>query len=177
ELAAAAAANKTAADAMAAAEKAEQEANVKSTGLENVRASAQTKADEAAKAAAPQNKNFTPPSKPILLEVRAAPIKLGANVPDSGNIKRGSSIQVKVTVTRQNGFAGPVTLSLPLPPGVGGLTSDTPAIAADQTEGVLTVTAAADATPGAIVNLVVQGSMEFAGPATVDVPVAITVVE
>jgi len=58
-----------------------------------------------------------------------------------------------------------------------GLSSDSPTIAADQSEGVLTVTAAADAPAGAAANLVVQGSMDFAGTAKVDVPVAITVVE
>jgi len=177
ELATAETASKSAAEAQAAAEKAEQEAAAKSTALEAKRVAAETASNEAAKAATPANKNFTPPSSPIVVEVRAAPVKLAANVPDSGNLKRGASLQIKVTVTRQNGFAGPLTLSLPLPPGATGLSSDTPTIAADQTEGVLTVTAAADAPVGAVANLVVQGSMDFAGTAKVDVPVAITVTE
>jgi hypothetical protein len=69
-----------------------------------------------------------------------------------------------------------VTLSLPAT-GVVGLSSDSPTIAADQTEGTLTVTAGTDAPAGAIANLVVQGTMEFAGTATVDVPVAMTITE
>lgn len=176
-LAAAAAASSEAAAVQAAAEKAEQDATASSAALEARRLAAEKAANDAAAAAAPQNKNFTPPSAPILIEVRAAPVKLAVNVPDGGNLKRGASAQIKVTVTRQNGFAGPVTLSLPLQPGASGLSSDAPTIAADQTEGVLTVTAAADAPVGAIANLVVQGTMEFAGTATVDAPVAITVVE
>ena len=123
EFAAAEAASKDAAAAQAAAEKAEQEATAASAALEKRREAAAKAAEEAAKAAAPANKNFTPPSDPIVLEVRAAPVKLAANVPESGNIKRGSSIDIKVTVTRQNNFAGPVTLSLALPPGATGLTS------------------------------------------------------
>ncbi|MFO1092047.1 MAG: PPC domain-containing protein [Planctomycetaceae bacterium] len=170
-------ANKAAAEAQAAAEKAEQAATAASTAAEAKRAAAAKAAEEAAKAAAPQNKSFTPPSATILVEVRAAPIKLAANVPDSGNLKRGASLQIKVTATRQNGFAGPITVSLKLPPGVAGLSSDSQVIAADKTEAVLTVAAAADAPAGAVANLVVQGSMEFAGAATVDVPVTITVTE
>lgn len=177
ELAMAEADSKGAAEGQAAAEKAEQEATAKSTALEAQRAAAEAASTEATKAAAPADKSFTPPSAPIVVEVRAAPIKLAASVPDSGNLKRGAALPIKVTVTRQNGFAGPVTLSLPLPPGVTGLSSDAPVVAADQTEGVLTVTAAADAPAGAIANLVVQGTMDFAGTATVDVPVAITVTE
>lgn len=177
ELAKAESESKAAADAQAAAEKAEQDAMAASTAKENARAAAEVAYNEANKAAAPANKNFTPPSAPIVVEVRAAPVKLAAIVPDGGNLKRGASLQIKVTVTRQNGFAGPVTLSLPLPPGVAGLSCDTPTVTADQTEGVLTVTAAADAQVGAVANLVVQGSMDFAGAANVDAPVAITVVE
>lgn len=177
ELASAESASKAAAEAQAAAEKAEQEATARSAALETRRQAAEKAAGDAAKAAAPQNKNFTPPSSAVVVEVRAAPIKLAASVPDSGNLKRGGSIQIKVTVTRQNGFAGPVALCLPLPPGVTGLSTDNPTIAADQTEGVLTVSAAADATLGGLANLVVQGAMEFDGTATVDAPISLTVSE
>lgn len=174
-LTAAAAANKAAEEAKAAAEKAETEAQAKAKDLETKRQAAEKASNDAANAAKPQNKNFTPTSNPIVIAVKLAPVKLAANVPNSGNVKKGETLEVKVTVTRQNGFAGPVQLTLPLPPGVAGLTADDPTIAADQTEGTLKITAAADATEGQIENLVIRGTMEFAGEAAVDIPVSIKV--
>jgi hypothetical protein len=174
-LTAADAANKAAEEAKAAAEKAETEALAKAKDQETKRQAAEKASIDAANAAKPQNKNFTPTSTPIVIAVKPAPVKLAANVPNSGNLKKGESLEVKVTVTRQNGFAGPVQLTLPLPPGVAGLTADNPTIAADQSEGTLKITAAADATEGQIENLVIRGTMEFAGEAAVDIPVSIKV--
>ena len=168
-------ANKTALEVKAAAEKAEADAQAKAKDLETKRQAAEKASNDAANAAKPQNKNFTPTSTPIVIAVKPAPIKLAANVPNSGNLKKGETLEVKVTVTRQNGFAGPVQLALPLPPGVAGLTADNPMIAADQTEGTIRITAAADATEGQIENLVVRGTMEFAGQAAVDIPMSIKV--
>ena len=169
------AADKTAQEAKVAAEKAEQEAVAKATALENKRKAAEKAATDAENAAKPQAKNFTPTSTPIVIEVNPAPVKLAAAVPNSGALKQGEQIEIKVTVTRQNGFAGAVALSLPLPPGVAGLTAPDVTIPADQTEAVLAVTAAADATEGQLANMVIRGSMEFDGDAAVDVPITLTV--
>ncbi len=167
--------NKTALETKAAAEKAEQEALAAAAALEEKRKAAEKAATDAQNAANPQPKNHTPPSTPIIIEVKAAPVKLAAEVPNSGNLKRGESIEIKVTVTRQNSFAGPVTLSLPLPPGVAGLSAPEVTIAADQTEGALTVTAAADATEGQLPNMVIRATSDFNGPAAVDAPIALTI--
>jgi hypothetical protein len=48
-------------------------------------------------------------------------------------------------VKRQNGFAGPVTLTLPLPPNVTGVKAEPVTIPADQTAGTLIIDAAGDA--------------------------------
>ena len=64
-----------------------------------------------------------------------------------------------MTITRANGFTGPVMLSLPLPPGVTGLAAPEVAIPADKNEGTLVVQAAADATMGQLVNMVVRASI------------------
>ncbi len=169
------AADKAAQEAKVAAEKAEKEAMDKATALETKRAAAEKAATDAANAAKPQAKNFTPTSTPIVIEVKPAPVKLSAAVPNNGALKQGEPMEIKVTAARQNGFAGPVALSLPLPPGVSGLTAPEVTIPADQTEAVLTVTAAADATEGQLANMVIRGSMEFDGEAAVDVPVTLTV--
>lgn len=167
--------NTAAQEAKTNAEAAEQAAQAAAAAAEERRKAAEKASNDADKAAQPQNRNYTPPSTPIIIEVLPAPVKLGANVPNSGNLKRGETLAVTVTVTRQNGFAGPVQLSLPLPPGVTGLTADEPTIAADQTEGVITITAAGDATEGQLANMVVRATMEQDGKAAVDVPIAVKV--
>jgi hypothetical protein len=70
-----------------------------------------------------------------------------------------------------------VTLTLPLPPGVAGLSAEPVTVPADQNEGVLAIQAAADATEGKLPNMVIRASMEFQGEAAVDVPVTLTVVK
>ena len=112
---------------------------------------------------------------PVILVVKPAPVKLAPNVPNSGNIKKGDKIEVKVAVTRQNGFAGPVTLSLPQVPGLAGLAAAEVTVPADQAEGVLTITAADDAKDGALANLVIQAKADFGGETLVDAPIALTV--
>jgi hypothetical protein len=80
-------------------------------------------------------------------------------------------------VKRQNGFAGPVTLTLPLPPGVAGVKAEPVTIPADQTSGVLVVEAAADAPEAGLANMVVRAVAEFDGEAAVDQPVTLKVVK
>ncbi|WP_166831325.1 hypothetical protein [Thalassoroseus pseudoceratinae] len=126
-------------------------------------------------AAKPKNINVTNPSSPIVIRVRPSPVKLKAAVPNGGALKRGAKIDIKVTVTRQNNFQGPVKLSLPLPPNVTGLSAAEVTIPAGQNEGVLTVQADGNATEGALANLVIQAAMEFEGQAAVDVPVTLKV--
>ncbi|MCA8999147.1 MAG: hypothetical protein KDA80_19250 [Planctomycetaceae bacterium] len=168
---------KVAEQAKVAAEAAEKEAQAVATNAENVRKAAETEATNAEKAAAPKNINFTPPSTPIVVVVKPAPVKLAATVPDGGNLKQGGQLQVKVQATRQLGSTGPVKLTLPLPPGTTGLTADTPEIPSDQTEGTITITAAADAPEGAVNNLVIRGTMQHDGEAQVDIPVTVKVVK
>jgi hypothetical protein len=91
-------------------------------------------------------------------------------------LKRGSRLDVKVKVRRSRGFRGPVTLGLPLPPGVAGIKADAVTIPAAKTDGVLTIAADKSATQGAIANLVVRGASEFEGHAEVDAPISIKVV-
>jgi len=132
-------------------------------------------ADDAAK---PMPLNVRVISEPLIVSIHATPAKLAAAVPDAGAIKRGAMMAVKVTVTRQNTFAGVMKLSLVLPEGVAGLTAEPVDVAADQAEGTLTIIAAADAPVGDIANAVIRATGDFAGrAASTDVPVALKVVE
>ncbi|MGH7129725.1 MAG: hypothetical protein ACREIV_14240, partial [Planctomycetaceae bacterium] len=126
---------------------------------------------DAQNAAKPKNVNVFSPSTPIVLTIKPGPATLSAAVPNGGRIKRGEKLDVKVTVNRINGFTGPVTLALPLPPNVQGLTAAEVTIPADQKEGVLSIQAAADATEGQLANMVIRGTMEFNGKAAVDAPI------
>ncbi len=133
------------------------------------------KAEEASK---PNNVNVRVISEPLVITIHAAPAKLTAAVPDAGAIKRGASVPVKVTIARKNSFAANLKLTLVLPEGVTGLTAEAVEVAADQTEGTLTITAAADAAVGDLANIVIRATGDFNGrTAATDVPVALKVVE
>jgi len=167
---------KASTEAKAAAEAVAKETDAKSKAAAAVKEAADKKAAETAKASAPQKVNDFAPSTPIVLVVKRAPANLSAAVPNKGELKRGTKIEVKVGVKRVNGFAGPVTLSLPLPPGVAGVTAAPVTIPADKEEGVMTIEAAADATEGDLAHMVIRGAMEFEGQAEVDAPIALKVV-
>jgi adenosylcobinamide amidohydrolase len=110
-----------------------------------------------------------------MVTVRPSPGTLAVAVANGGALKRGATVEAKVTLTRANGFTGPVTLSLPLPPNVAGLAAPAVVIPADKTEGTLVIQAAGDATMGQLANLVVRASMEFDGQSAIDQPIAINV--
>ena len=127
-------------------------------------------------AAKAKNVNAFPPSGPIIISIRENPATLKAEVPGGGALKRGAKLAVKVTVTRANGFTGPVTLTLPLPPGIADLKAAAVTVAADKTEGVLSIAAGPKATEGGLANMVVRAKMQFDGrEALVDVPITIKV--
>lgn len=160
--------------AMAAVKTAE--TNLKAGEAEKKAAEAAVK--QATDASKPQNKNYRAVAVPVNLVVHTTPGKIAAAVPNGGAIKKGTSAQVKVTLTRKNNFAGPVKVSLSLPEGATAVTSDTIEIAADQTEGMLTLTAAGDAAAADIAHAVIRATAEFNGrQASFDAPIALKVTE
>jgi chemotaxis protein histidine kinase CheA len=133
------------------------------------------KAEEATK---PNNVNVRVVSDAIVVRIHASPAKLAGALPDNGSIKRGASVAAKVTVTRKNNFTGAMKLQLVLPEGITAVKSDPVELAADQNEATLTVTAAADAPPGDLANVVIRATGELAGrAASTDLPVAVKIVE
>lgn len=182
---ASAAATKTLTDAQAAVAAATEAKKVADTA--KVTADAKVKTDTAAKAAADKehkdatayakakNINVFAPSTPIVIRVRKGVFTL--TVSGGGNLKLGQQTDVKVTLKREKGFTGPVTVALAVPHGTKGLSASSVTIAADQTEAVVKVSAAADATEGDIANLVVRGSAESDGPISADQTVKLKVVK
>ncbi|MBI3861349.1 MAG: hypothetical protein HY290_05590 [Planctomycetia bacterium] len=166
---------KKAVEEKVAADKLMAETDQKSKAAAAAKAAADKKATDTANASKPQNLNAFFPAAAITVTVKTSPGTLALNTPGNGAIKRGTNLEVKATITRTNGFIGPVTLSLPLPPGVTGLAAPPVVIPADKNEGVLMITAAGDATMGQLTNMVVRASMEFDGPAAIDQPIAINV--
>lgn len=126
-------------------------------------------------AAAAKNVNYFPPSTPIVVTVKKGAFTLAVAPAGGGNLKRGAKLEVKVTVTRVNGFTGPVTVNLGLPPNAKGLTAAAVTIPADQKEATLVVNAGGDATEGAIQYAVVHGTADWDGPTSADQPVVIKV--
>lgn len=162
------------------AEKAKAEEEVKNTtaavkAAEAAKAASDKKVAAAEKAAAPKKIKVYAPSTPLVIRVKPAPVTLALNVPGGGALKKGASIDVKATIKRINDFKGPVELTLPLPPGVKGVTATTVTIPADKTEATIPIKAEADATEGDLANLVVRAKADFQGEALVDAPVKLKV--
>ena len=169
------AAAKKVADDKVAADKAMADTEQSSKAAAAAKAAADKKATDTANVAKPQNINAFFPAAAITITVKPAPGTLAVAAANNGALKRGASLDVKVTVNRTNGFTGPVNLSLPLPPGVTGVAADPVTIPADKNEATLVVKATGEATMGQLANMVVRGSMEFDGQAAVDQPIAINV--
>jgi hypothetical protein len=150
---------KTAADALKTATTAKTNAD---KNLQNV-----TNANKA------KHVNLTVPSTPVVLVVSEAPYEVAIAAPDGGNLKKGASTDVKVTVKRIPRFDGPVTVTLPLPPGVTGLKADPLTIPPDQTEGILKIHADGNAPDGKPTNLIIRGQADFLGKASVDAPLSL----
>lgn len=192
------AAVKTAVDAQTAAEKGRVEAEAASKLAEEAKVKAEAdlkaaddknKAATAEKAAADQrfkaadayakaaNIQYNPTTTPIIVTVKAAPYTLTASPADGGNIKQGAKIEVKCEVKRQNGFVGPVTLTLPIPPNVAGVKAEPVTIPADQSAGTIVVEAAGDAPESQLANMVIRGVSQWDGEAAVDQPITLKVVK
>ncbi|MGL5097853.1 MAG: hypothetical protein ACRDD1_19865, partial [Planctomycetia bacterium] len=102
------------------------------------------------------------PSLPITLTVAARPVEVKAD-PTAPAVKAGAKVDVKVTVTRQGDFKGPVTLTLTLPATVKGVTAAPVTVAPEAKEGVVSIQAAADATVANHGNVTIRATADVAG--------------
>jgi hypothetical protein len=152
------------------------ETSAKSKAAATRKSAADREYKQAKNAAAPHNLTDFATSTPILLTVSPAPIDLKAAVPGGGKLKKGGQIPVKIDVKRRKGFTGPVTLGLPLPPGLKGIEAKPVTVPASKTSAVVLITAGPSAPPGPLANLVVRAQMEFEGKAEVDAPIRLKIV-
>lgn len=152
------------------------EAAAKSKAAAARKAAADRELAQATKQSAPKQLVDFPTSTPILLTIKLAPVELKASVPAGGSLKKGGKLSVKVDVKRRRGFAGPVTLALPLPPGVKGIAAMPVTIDAKKNSGVVAVTAEAGAPTGPLANMVIRAEMDFQGKAEVDAPISLKIV-
>jgi hypothetical protein len=120
------------------------------------------------------NVNLNEPSNPVTVVVRPAPVSLAVDN-KGGALKQGARLEVGVTVTRQNGFTGAVTLTLAAPPALK-LAADPVEVDAGQTAAKLVLRAAADSPAGAAAQVAVRATGTVnGGPVEVDEPVALTI--
>lgn len=145
----------------------------KQTTADKAAADKELKAAEAA--AKPKNVNYFPAAVPVVLHVRPAPLTLAAAVPDGGNLKPGAALEIKVTVKRSAGFTEPIQLSLVHGGELKGVTASSEGIPTGATEGVITLTATADAGEAAIPYAAIRATTGSAGEVIVDVPVNVKV--
>lgn len=102
-------------------------------------------------------------STPVDVTIVASPLTLAPKPPNNGAFKQGTTLEVPVEIARRNGFAGPVTLDLYIPPEAVGIQAAPVTIAADQNAGTLVIQAAADAAEGPRPHVAVRASLEQAG--------------
>jgi hypothetical protein len=120
------------------------------------------------------NVNLIEPSNPITLFIRPAPVNLAINN-KGGVLKQGATLEVDVSVARQNGFAGPVPLSLAAPANLK-LSAAHVVVAENQAQAKLVLRGAKDSPVGAAAGVFVRAIAMLRGEAVaVDEPVGITI--
>jgi len=126
------------------------------------------------KAKTKPNVTLSEPANAVVFTVRPAPGSVAVGKP--GTLKAGGSVALDVTVTRKDGSADPVTVSLVAPAGLK-LAAD-PVAATPGKAARLVVNAAADSPVGAAAGVVVRAEIPVRGePVGVDELVALSVVK
>ncbi len=141
---------------------------------EAVRKTAEQALQEAEKAAAPQNIKVTQSVPGFRIDVKPAPVAISLQ-PGSISLKPGESADVKVTLTRQNGFAGPCTISLIAPAAGARITSEAPVLPPDQGELSLKISADGDTPPGDLPYFVIRATADTGEEALIEAPLAIQI--
>jgi|GEM_PF-1973100 len=119
-------------------------------------------------AAQKPNINVIVPTETLELDLRPAVVTLALEPAGALELKRGGTLQIKANLTRQNNFAGPVTVE-PMPDA----TADPAAVAqtltgsvvipGDASQGVLTLSAATEAPEGPLPGLALRAVAEVDG--------------
>jgi hypothetical protein len=121
------------------------------------------------------NINLTEPSNPISVTVRPAPVSLSVNN-KGGTLKQGAALEIEAAITRQNGYAGPVSLGLAAP-GSLKLSAEPVTIAGNDKQAKLAIRAAKDSPAGAASGVFVRATATVRSePVEIEEPVALSVV-
>lgn len=118
--------------------------------------------------------NFFTASTPVTMTIREFPVEVKS--PATVTVKQGEAIDVPFSITRMFDFTAAVSLQPQLPGGVGGLSIPNVNINQGQNDGMLKITAAANATAGDH-EMNVRLQMNFNGQNLIlDQPLRLTVV-
>jgi hypothetical protein len=94
--------------------------------------------------------------------------------PAPGTIKKGATLELTVTATRQGGYTGPIQFQLLQLPG--GTQAPAVTVPAEANQGKLVITAAATAAPGMFTNVLLRGTVTVNGQGVnIDVPYSLKV--
>jgi hypothetical protein len=120
------------------------------------------------------NINLIEPSNPITVLIRPAPVNMTVNN-KGGALKQGGSLEIEVSIVRQNGCTGPISLSL-----VSGaqlkLSAAPVSVDAAQTQAKMVIQAGKDSPPGDAIPLVVRAAASIRGELIeADEPVAVVI--
>ena len=158
-----------------AIEKPFQDATAQQKEAEKNKAIADRRFNEANAAARSQQFPTYFPVTAIDLTVKPALATLQSKLSGSASVKRGAAVSVPVKVSRQNGFKGPLVLSLMPAPFSTGLSAIPVSIPADKNEGTLVIQATPQATLGPVAYLVLRAAGEVQGPAAADLPLTLSI--
>src|SRR5262249_19836060 len=122
------------------------------------------------------NIKLNEPSNPIAITVRPAPVSPAVDN-KGGTLKQGQSLEIGGTVGRQNGFSGPVVLSL-IAPAKFRLTAAPLVIAENSSRAGLLIHAAKESPAGPAAQVFVRADALIRGETVaVDEPVVLSVVK
>jgi hypothetical protein len=171
----------------AEAKKADEERNQAQTALTAAEAGLKTANDQktaaeqkvkaAEEATKVQNLNSIESTSPIILEVRPFTVTCAAAPANNGEWKLGEELEIKVDITRHNGYEGPVKVELINSPLIKGISAEPVMAGVGLNTVQLKVKAAADATEGAVTYAAVRVSGELEGQASSDAAINIKTVK
>lgn len=112
----------------------------------------------------------------LVFYVHASPMTLALKTPAEITIKKGESIDATVELARKKDVTGMAVMSMTLPPGITGITTQSQTLKADQKTAVVKITASDKATSGKHAFCTIRGTIVHNGQSlNVDIPLTINI--
>lgn len=153
---------------------AHQAAQAKLTAAKEQQSQAERRAQAATSAARTQQVAAAIPFGVLQLTVQQAVARVTVEGGGKFSVAPGKSLTVPVRIDRLNGFKGPLTVSLLLPPTVLGLTAKPVEIPAEKSKATLQIEVSSAAKGGRVDLALVRAAGDFNGPAAADAPLDLT---